>query len=397
MTGRRGGSLSRRDFLVRAGAFGAAGLVLPSVLDACAQYSGGSVTDKHLSFDNWPAYIDDATVGDFNKASGYDLKYTEGFNDNNEYFAKIVPSLARKKLVQPDILAPTFWMTARMINLGWVQPLPLDRMPNARKYLRKDLRDPVWDPTGRYSLPWQTGMTGIAYNKKVTGGKLTSIHDLLDKRFRGKVSVLTEMRDTIGLLLMGEGKKPSEITSFDDASGAFETLDKAKKDGQIRAFTGNEYLSGLSTGNYAVCVAWSGDILQIQQDSPNVEFLIPEEGGMSWADTMVWMKGSKRRDAVAAWMNWCYDPEHAAQITDYVQYVPPVEGVQDVIRANGETMMKAAKSKADKEAAQAEIDLSSNPLLFPDAATTAKLQAFNSLAPEVEQEFSVAFSKIAGA
>jgi len=394
---RRRSTLSRRDFLARAGALGAAGVIGPGLLSACAQYSGGSVTDKAVSFDNWPAYIDEETVADFNDSSGYHIKYTEGFNDNNEYFAKVVPSLARKKLVQPDILAPTFWMTARMINLGLAQPLPWDQMPNAKKYLRKDLRDPVWDPTGKFSLPWQTGMTGIAYNKKATGGKLTSIHDMLDKRFRGKVSVLSEMRDTIGLLLMGEGKKPSEIKSFDEASGAFETLQKAKSDGQIRAFTGNDYLNGLSTGNYAVCVAWSGDILQIQADSPDVEFLIPEEGGMSWADTMIWMKGSNRRDAVAKWMDYVYEPEHAAQITDYVQYVPPVEGVQEIIRSNGEDMLKAAKTQDDKDAAQYEIDLADNPLLFPDAATTSKLQSFNTLTPDIEQEFSEAFSKIAGA
>lgn len=376
--------------MARAGLLGATGVLAPNFLASCAQYSGGAVDDAKLTFDNWPAYIDEETVADFREGTGVDITYNETFNDNNEYFAKVVPSLSRKKLVEPDVIAPTFWMAARMINLEWTQKLPLDLMPNVAENLRSDLRNPVWDPTGEYSVPWQTGMTGLAYNLDATGRELTSAADLLDPEFKGKVGMLTEMRDTIGLILLGQGKDPSQTTTFEQAADAFDALAKAKSDGQIRAFTGNDYLDDLSTGNYAVCVGWSGDVLQIQQDNPSVRFLIPEEGGMSWADTMVWMAGSKRRDAVAAWMDWCYDPEHAAQIADYVQYVPPVEGVKEVFEA-------WAEEAETEEDAQYYRDLGTNPLLFPDDDTKGRLKAFATLDPEQEQLFSEAFAGITGA
>ena len=313
---------------------GASALGLPALLSACSQPSGGSATDTNVTFDNWPAYIDGETVSAFEEDTGVSMKYLEGFNDNNEYFAKIVPSLARDKRIVADILAPTFWMTARLIALGWLEKLPWDQIPNAAN-LREDLRKPTWDPRGEYSLPWQTGMTGIAYNIKATGRELGSVNDLFDPAFKGRIGMLTEMRDTVGLMLLGEGIDPSTIKTFKEAEPAFDKLAKAKSDGVIRAFTGNDYLDDLSQGNFAACVGWSGDVLQLQLDNPDCKFVIPEEGGMRWADTMVWVKGSNRRDAVAAWMNYVYDPVNAARITAEVQYIPPVQGVQEVYASEG--------------------------------------------------------------
>ncbi len=192
-------------------------------------------------------------------------------------------------------------------------------------------------------------MTGIAYNIKATGRELGSVNDLFDPAYKGRIGMLTEMRDTVGLMLLGEGIDPSTITTFKEAEPAFEKLAQAKSDGVIRAFTGNDYLDDLSQGNFAACVGWSGDVLQLQLDNPDCKFVIPEEGGMRWADTMVWVKGSNRRDAVATWMNYVYDPVNAARITAEVQYIPPVQGVQEVFASEG----------GDAS------DLANNPLLFP--------------------------------
>jgi spermidine/putrescine transport system substrate-binding protein len=377
---------TRRQFLLRSGLLSAAGLSLPTWLAACGDDdddSGGGEGGgaQSLYFDNWPAYIDEETVGLFSEATGIDMTYTEAVNDNNEYFAKIQPILGRDETVDADITALTGWMASRLIRLEWVQSLPLDQIPNAAN-LRDDLVNPTWDPTGEFTLPWQTGMTGIAYNLDATGREIRSVQDLFDPAFKGKVGMLLEMRDTIGLLLLGNGIDPAEVSTFDDSAVAFEQLERAKSDGQIRAFTGNDYLDDLSTGNFACCIGWSGDVLQLGADSPNVKFVFPEEGGMSWADAMMWFRGSEQRDSVAAWMDYVYDPVNAARITGYVQYPPPVKGVREEL----------AKSDDPEIAALAE-----SPLLFPDPEVAARLHGFATLDEEVEAEYDEAFSRITGA
>lgn len=372
--------MSRRQFLAGTGALGALGLSLPALLAACGGGDGGA---QSLFFENWPLYIDPTeggaigSVDRFMEATGVKMTYTEAYNDNNEYFAKIQPLLGAGKSIEPDIIAPTFWLAGRLLALGWLQKLPLDKIPNAAN-LVPGMRNPTWDPTGEYSLPWQAGMTGIAYNIDVTGRELKSTEDLFDPAFKGKIGMLTEMRDTIGLIMMGLGKDPSTVASFDDAAGAFDKLEKAKADGQIRAFTGNDYTDDLVSGNFAACVGWSGDVLQLQKDSPQVRFVIPEEGGTRWADVMVIPKGAKNTDAAAKWMDFVYDPTQAAQLSAYVQYLSPVSGVQD-------------------ELAKIDPELASNPLMFPDEATDSRLRSWATLTEEVEAKFDAAFSSITGA
>jgi spermidine/putrescine transport system substrate-binding protein len=188
----------------------------------------------------------------------------------------------------------------------------------------------------------------------------------------------TEMRDTIGLILLGLGIDISTIATFDEAAAAFDKLEAAKNDGQIRSFHGNDYFDDLSTGNFAACVGWSGDVAQLQLDNPAVRFAFPEEGATSWADTMVMPKGAVNRDAAAAWMNFVYDPVEAAQLTAWVQYVSPVAGVRE-------------------EVEKLDPDLANNTLVFPDEATLSRTKAFANLSEEVEAEFDAAFSRIVGA
>jgi len=377
------GKLNRREFLIRSGLAGAGALSLPALLAACGGGSSGSSSgagDNTLFFENWPLYIDDKSVGLFEEQTGIKMKYTEAYNDNNEYFAKVQPLLSKGKAIDPDILAPTFWMAARFVQLGWAQKLPVEKIPNMAN-LRDDLRGQSWDKDQEYNLPWQTGIAGIAYNAKVTGRELKSVEDLFDPAFKGKIGMLTEMRDTLGLVLMGLGKKIGDITTFDEASAGFDKIEKAKTDGQIRAFTGNDYVDDLSAGNFAACVAWSGDVLQLTKDNPDVKFYVPEEGGTSWFDTMLWIKGSENGEAVAKWMDFVYDPANAARITLTAQYISPVKGVQDEL----------VKLGGDAAA------LAEDPLLFPDDSTISRLQTWGALAEEEEAKFDEAFAKITGA
>jgi spermidine/putrescine transport system substrate-binding protein len=388
------GRLSRRRFLGLSGIVGA-GAVLggSSLLAACGGDDDGGTSSEttagggggggggKLFFENWPAYIDPETVDLFRQQTGIDLTYTEAYSDNNEYFAKVQPQLSRGQRIDADLVAPTNWMAARYIQLGWAQKLPLDKVANAAN-LRDDLVKPATDPTGEYTLPWQTGITGIAYNLSATGRDLSSVNDLFDPAFKGKIGMLTEMRDTVGLALLSEGIDPSTTTTFDVAAPAFDKLNQAKSDGQIRAFTGNDYLDDLNVGNFAACVAWSGDVLQLSKDNPDVKFIVPDEGGMSWFDTMLWVTGSEASaDDVAAWMNFVYDPVNAARITAYVQYVSPVKGVQEEL------------AKMGGEAAA----LAEDPLLFPDAEKLARLKVFALLDEEEEAKFDQAFAELTGA
>ena len=391
--------LSRRQLLVRAGALGAAGLSLPSLLAACGDdddsSSGNEGTSpsagtapaggggNSLFFENWPGYIDPTedgktgTVDRFIEATGVDMRYGEAYNDNNEYFAIIQPILGRGEKIEPDIIAPTSWMAGRLINLGWVDKLPLDQIPNAAN-LRADLVKPSWDPTGEYSLPWQTGFAGVAYNLDETGRELTSVEDLFDPAFAGKIGMNTEMRDTMGLIMMSLGVDISTVSTFDEAAEAFAKLDQAKSDGQIRQFHGNDYFDDLLTGNFAACVGWSGDVYQMQLENPAVRFAFPVEGFTSWADTMVIPKGAANRDSIAKWMDFVYDPVQAAQLAAYIAYVSPVEGVQ------------AELEKIDP-------DLATNPLIFPDAETLKRAKGFATLSEDVEAEYDAEFSRIVGA
>ncbi len=380
----RGARYSRREFLIRSGLVGAGALSLPALLAACGGGSSGGAASgggaKELYFENWPGYIDTETVKAFETATGIKFKYTEAFNDNNEYFAKVQPLLAKGQKIGPDIVAPTFWMADRFIQLGWAQKLDKAAIPNA-KNLRDDLLAPSWDPKNEYQLPWQTGVAGIAYNKKATGKDLKSVEDLFDPAFKGKVGMLTEMRDTLGLVLMGMGKKLSDIKTYDDAVAAFDKIEKAKSDGQIRAFTGNDYMDDLNTGNFAACVAWSGDVMQIAKDNPDVHFVVPEEGGTSWYDTMLWVAGSENKDSVSAWMNYIYDPVNAARITAFTGYFSPVKGVrEELVKMGGE-----AAALAD------------NPLVFPDSNSVSRLQTWGSLAEAEEAKFDERFASITGA
>lgn len=387
--------VTRRQFMTRSGLVLGGAVVAPQFLAACGSDddsgdgggSGGSSSGVY--FENWPEYIDTAedgsvdgpgtTLANFTEQTGISIKYTETYNDNNEYFAKMQPLLSAGKAIGPNVIAPTYWMAARLLGLEWIEKLPFDKIPNSSN-LVPNLVKPPSDPTGEYSLPWQAGTTGIAYNVKATGGKeLTSIQDLWDPALKGKVSVLTEMRDTVGLVAMSEGIDITTANTLSEYQPAFDTLQEQVDNGQIRQFTGNEYVGPLEDGTLAACIAWSGDVLGM--GNPDVRYVVPDSGGTLWFDTMVIPAGASGVDDVAEWMNFVYDPVNAAQITASVQFMSPVQGVQEELTKMG-----------GESAALAE-----NPLLFPDQATQDRLHTFATLSEDEEAAFDEAFSKISGA
>jgi spermidine/putrescine transport system substrate-binding protein len=377
-TGSTPSGVTRREFITRGGATLGGLALAPALLSSGSAFAAAQTDGPggKVSVLNWPLYIDKKSKKDFPKATGVELKYNEGINDNNEFFAKYQEELSQGKSIGFDIVTPTSWMAARLIDLGYVQPLPLADVPNAVN-LSPTFQNPAWDPTGEYSLPWQTGITGIAYNIKETGRELTSVDDLFDPKFKGKIGVLLEARDTMGLLALSEGVDPA-TTDYAQLKPAFKKLEKATNNGQIRRFTGNDYQDDLVAGNFAACVSWSGDVAQLTVENDDLRFVIPDEGGMKWADTMLWVTPSDSGPQVAAWMNYFYDVVNAARLANDIGYISPVAGIE------------AELAKLDPAAIE-------NPLLFPPADVQARLFAFGALSAKDEEKFDIRFSEISGA
>ncbi|MFE9127697.1 spermidine/putrescine ABC transporter substrate-binding protein [Streptomyces sp. NPDC007148] len=389
-------SLTRRS-LLRASAGGALAVGGLGALSACGipaagKTQGGTSAEDHSSkekvvnFSNWPEYIDvddsgkhHPTLEAFGRRTGIAVKYTEDINDNNEFFGKIKPQLAAGQDTGRDLIVLTDWLAARVIRLGWVQKLDPANLPHAFANLSGQFRSPDWDPGRAYSYPWQGISTVIAYNKKALDGvEVKSVSDLLDNpKLKGRVGFLSEMRDSIGMTLLDMGKDPAKFTD-DDFDAVLARLQKAVDKGQIRRFTGNDYTSDLTKGDLAACVAWGGDIVQLQADSPDVAYIIPDSGYMTSTDNMLVPNKARHKANAERLIDFYYEPDQAAALAGYVNYVSPVDGVKPYLE------------KIDKDAAN-------NPLILPDKAMAAKSHAFRSLTQKEETAYEEKFAKLTGA
>jgi spermidine/putrescine transport system substrate-binding protein len=297
-----------------------------------------------VTISNWPFYIDNQTVSDFEKATGVSVKYIEDVNDNSEFFAKVQPLLADGDSGGRSMFVVTDWMAKKMYDLGYLQDVDKSALPNVEKNLVPQLQHPDFDPNRDFSVPWQSGLTGLIVNKEL-GPDIRSIGDLFDPQYKGKVEMLTELRDTVPLVMLSMGIDPDTATE-DDWMTAIDKIKDGVDSGQIRRFTGNDYTRDMANGDVAAVIGWSGDAVQLQADNPNIEFRMPTEGCTFFSDNMVIPVGAPNPTAAEAWMNYVYDPENQAQITRYNSYVSPVEGVKEIF------------AKTDPE-------LVHDPLIFP--------------------------------
>ncbi len=370
-------NLSRRQFLTRTGLAVGGVAIAPSLLAACG--GGSSDGDKNaVSISNWTGYVDKTDIAAFKKATGLGVTYTEDINDNNEYFAKIQPNLQKGKSIGRDGFVLTDWMANRIINeVKWAQPFVASKLPNKANLLPA-LSSPAFDPQRKFSLPWASGMAGIAYNIALTGKEIKTIDDFI--AVSGPTSVLSEMRDTIGLFMLADGKDITKPT-YADAEGAFDRLSRAIDDGEITSFNGNDYVADLGTGNLAAAIAWSGDVAQITRDNPDIRFAIPESGGTLWSDNFMIPISSEKPDLASEWINFFYDPVNAARLTSFIQYISPVQGTADeLIKLGGD----AAK-------------LVDDPLVNPTPESLATLSIFGALNEAEEILFDERFAEIQGA
>ncbi|MFE0803894.1 spermidine/putrescine ABC transporter substrate-binding protein, partial [Streptomyces sp. NPDC058834] len=373
-------------------AVGGLGTLSACGIPAAGKTEGGvssedrSKEEKEVSFSNWTEYMDVDDSGNrhptlvaFTKRTGVKVKYTEDINDNSEFFGKIQPQLAAGQETGRDIIVLTDWLAARLIRLGWVQKLDPANLPHAFANLSPQFRDVDWDPGRAYSYPWQGISTVIAYNKKALDGiEVKTVSDLLDNpKLKGRVGFLTEMRDTVGMMLLDMGKDPGRF-SDDDYDAAIARLQKGVDRGQIRRFTGNDYTADITKGDFAACLAWAGDVVQLKADNPDVDFVIPDSGYITSSDNMLIPNKARHKTNAERLIDYYYEPGPAAQLAAYINYVCPVEGV------------KAELAKIDPDAAD-------NPLIIPDKAMQAQSRAFRSLSPKEETAYEEKFAKLTGA
>ncbi|MGN0063706.1 MAG: extracellular solute-binding protein [Nocardioides sp.] len=388
-----GGALSRRALLGTAGAVGA-GVALGACAPPKPPATGGlaaldlpkdvSATDKVVKWANWTAYMDideetqkHPTLEAFTKRTGIKVEYFEDIDDNDTYFSKITPQLRAGQSIDRDIFTPTDWMAGRVIREQLCQPLDLMSLPHVVSNMLDPLRQVSFDPGRRQSVTWQSGFAGIGYNRKKVGRELKSLDDLWTDDLKGKVVVLSEFRDTIGIVMQSQGVDIESDWGRTEFENAVEFVEQKIDEGYIRRVKGNAYLEDLAAGTAYAGITWSGDIFTLAWDTGDDAwtFTIPESGGTLWSDNMMVPITSNRQANAHKVIDYYYEPAVAAEVAAFVNYVCPVKGAQ-------EEMMKI------------DPELAESPFIFPSEQFIAdsNIQGFRALSADDDSAFAKLWS-----
>ncbi|SMQ68052.1 spermidine/putrescine ABC transporter substrate-binding protein [Agreia sp. VKM Ac-1783] len=377
-------AVSRRSVLAGAGlGLGALALAACSTGPRPAPLAAvdSSASDKSVVWDNWPAYIDEdddgnyPTVIGFEEQTGIKVTYNVAVDDNNSYYGKVKDQLALGQDIGADAVCLTEWMVSRLIRKGYVQELDAANIPNKKNVL-PSLANPDFDPGRNRSLPWQGGFAGICWNKERLPKGLRSVDDLWKPELKGRVGVLSEMRDTIGVIMQSQGVDVSSDWTESQFMDAIDLFRKQVDDGQVRNIKGNAYLNDLQNEDTLAAICWSGDITLINAEAGDKwEFILPDSGGTLWNDTFVVPMGSTRKANAEALMNYYYEPEVAAEVAAWVNYITPVVGARE------------AMDSIDPE-------LANNQLIFPDEKTLEQAHVFRTLTAEEEKTLGTEFQKV---
>lgn len=279
-----------------------------------------------------------------------------------------------------DLIVVSDWMAARFVRLGWVQEMDRAEQPNVAEYLDPQLRIPAFDRGRTRSVPWQSGITGIAYNRGKLGREIRHLSDLWADDLRGKVTLLSGLDESFALLMQGNAV---DITRWerDDFYEVCDQVEKLVRGKHIRRFTGNDYIKDLSTGDVLACQAYSGDVIQLQADNPDIEFVVPEEGAELWAESLMIPNLARHKSNAEKLIDYYYEPEVAAELATWVNYVCPVPAAREVL----------ASSKDEETAALAE-----DPLIFPDDAMRKRLAITRDITSEERPGFAKKWNSIVG-
>ena len=314
-------------------------------------------------------------IAAFQTTSGITVDYKEDINDNEQWFAKVSEPLARKQDIGADLAVPTTHTAVRLHRLGWLNDISDEGVPNKRN-IRPDLLEASVDPGRTFSAPYLSGLVGIAYNRAATGRDINTVDDMWDPAFKGRVSLFSDLQDGLGMIMLSQGNTPEDPTG-ESVQQAIDLVREQIDQGQIRRFTGNDYSSGLMAGNIAVAQAYSGDVVQLQADNPDLQFVVPESGGTTFVDTMVIPYTTRNQKAAEAWIDYVYHREHYAKLVAYTQFVPVLSD------------MTAALERVDPAAA-------SNPLINPPQQILDKSKSWAALTDEQTLDFSTAYAAVTG-
>jgi spermidine/putrescine transport system substrate-binding protein len=363
--------LSRRD-LIRYAGVGAGALSLSSILAACGVKSSGAAGSEspaafdwasqtlhhQLNFANWPYYIDVShgthpTLDTFTQKTGIQVNYKPVINDNQAFYAKLKPSLEQGKPTGWDIIVITNGaQLSELIDNGWLIPLDLSQLPNFTANASPTIKSPTYDPGNKYTVVWQSGLTGIAFSPKATaalGREPNSLNDLFDPAVAGHVGMMSDNTELGSIGLLKLGIEPSSSTP-DNWTQAAAVLQKQKDDGIPRGYFDQGYINQLENGNTWITQAWSGDVFIAQQSGyPELKFIVPTEGVMFWHDNMMIPVGAANPLDALTYMNYAYDPHVAALMANYIWYITPVPAAKPIVEG-----LPGGKAVA------------SSPLVFPD-------------------------------
>ncbi len=376
--------ISRRTALQGAGAVSFAAFLAACGIGSKPQTAAHAnwVWDKAtkagvLDFANWPLYIDTGTdskgkttyptLDQFTSETGIKVNYSEPIQDNNSFFAKVAPVLQQGQPIGFDLIVVTngIFLTDYKLK-GWFTELDLTKLPNFTQYASPRVQARDFDPGNKFTIPWQSGFTGIGYNPKHTGREITSFNDLFDPKFAGKVGMFSENQDTGNLTMVGMGIKPESSTPKDWQKAA-DKLKSQRDSGIVRKYYDQSYIDALSKGDTWISMAWSGDIFQANLSAGNddLKFVIPSEGGIIWTDNMAIPLGAAHPVDAITYMNWVYQPRIAATMAEYIEYITPVPTAQTYIQQDA----AAAKAAEDKASL---LELAQDPAIFPSQDVLAK-------------------------
>ena len=377
--------LTRRRLVGRAGSLSLASVLLAACggVKGTAEKAAKTPTSVHhakvpignWTWSNWPLYIDKKVLKTFDKRYGGHVKYIEDINDNDEFFGKVRQQLESGTPIGRDLVVLTDYMAAKWVRDGYTTPIDKSNVPNMAN-LVDNLKSINYDPRRQYTLPWQSGATGIGYDITKTGGEIKSIKSLFDPKYKGRVTMLSEPYDSASLVMLMQGANPS-TASIDQILKAIDKIKQANDAGQFRRFTGNDYTTDLAKGNVWLCAAYSGDLVQLQSDNKNLRFAYPEEGSVLWTDNMMMPAKVEHPYAAETMMNFVYEPDIAAKIAAYVNYLSPVKGVKDVIL------------KTDPKVAN-------DPLIFPPDSIRKAMHPYPALSPKDERTMKSAMAQVTG-
>jgi spermidine/putrescine transport system substrate-binding protein len=397
--------ISRRSALRGAGLVGASAFLAACGVqgtndsgDKAPQASGfwaGKTKAGVLNFANWPLYIDVAKVGgktvhptlqQFTKESGIRVNYKEVIQDNDSFLGKITPSLKAGQDTGWDLMVITNGgPLEKLIRQNFLIELDQSKLPNFQKYAGAKYKNPSFDPGNKYTVAWQAGLTGLAYNPKLTKRPITKFEDLFDPKFKGKITVFGDSLDFPNFVMVGMGIDPttSKEPEWRQAAAKMKELRP-----QLRSFVDNAgEAEGLSSGNVWISMAYSGDIYQLNiGGSPDIKFVIPEEGALQWQDNMCIPKGAKHPVDAITYMDYVYKPDVAADLVEGINYITPVPSAKDILQA------KAAKASGEDKTTLE--DLVDSPLVFPSEADLAKTKQYRVLSPDEERVWNRIFQPI---